>query len=410
MGPLQVAVVGAGTAGSAVATLLARAGHAVTVIERVPAPGPVGAGITLQPTGQAALRRLGLLDAIVARGAHIDRLTCIRANRKPIIDLPYAEIDPGLYGIGTHRGNLFQALFTTLQASTANVRCGVHVRTSSTDARGRWLECEGGERLGPFDLVIAADGGVCELQACAKRVKNTPYPWGALWIVADDPGFARDKRIYQVVDGAHTMLGFLPTGLAPGSDRPVVSMFWSIRADRVPAWRKAGLATWRDRVLALEPRAEPILDSVGDLEAVLFAKYRDVAMWPWHGDRIVFIGDAAHATSPQLGQGANLALIDAVALADAIEAEATVDTALASYTRARHRHLNFYQFATRALTPFFQSDSRFLGWVRDRFFPTSRWFGPLRRRMTRAMVGVDRGLIRRPQSLADLPRLALPPG
>jgi 2-polyprenyl-6-methoxyphenol hydroxylase-like FAD-dependent oxidoreductase len=387
--------------------LLARAGHAVSVFERVAKPGPVGAGITLQPTGQAALARLGLLDEVAARGAPIDRLLCIRSNRKPLIDLPYAEIHPELRGLGTHRGNLFQSLSTALAGTAAKLRCGVAIISTDADAAGRWLVDDQRERLGPFDLVIAADGSVSELHSAA-RCKNTPYPWGALWVVAEDPGFAADRRIYQIVDRAHTMLGFLPTGLAPGTDKPVVSMFWSIRHDRVDAWRTAGLAPWRDTILRLEPRAEPILDSLDDLQPVLFAKYRDVAMWPWHCDRLVFIGDAAHATSPQLGQGANLALIDAVALADAIAAEATVDAALVSYTKARRRHLAFYQFATRALTPFFQSDSRLLPWLRDRFMPTSRWFGPLRRRMTRTMVGVDRGLIRKPLPIADLPRLPPP--
>ncbi|MBP6841448.1 MAG: NAD(P)-binding protein, partial [Kofleriaceae bacterium] len=55
----SIAVVGAGTAGAAVAVLLARAGHVVTLFERVARPGPVGAGITLQPTGQAVLAELG---------------------------------------------------------------------------------------------------------------------------------------------------------------------------------------------------------------------------------------------------------------------------------------------------------------------------------------------------------------
>jgi len=402
---LQVAVVGAGTAGAAVAMLLARAGHAVTVLERVPDPGPVGAGITLQPTGQAALARLGLLGEVAARGAPIDRLTCIRSNRKPVVDLPYEELGPGLHGIGTHRGNLFSTLFAALKTSGATVLCGVGVQSTELDAKGRWLADLGGKRHGPFDLVIAADGSVCELHSAAPKVRNTPYPWGAVWIVAADCGFAPEKRIYQIVEGAHTMLGFLPTGMAPGQETPVVSMFWSIRADRVDEWRTAGLAKWRECVLRLEPRAEPILATLDSLESVLFARYRDVAMWPWHGDRIVFIGDAAHATSPQLGQGANLALIDAVALADELAAQPDVGRALAAYSANRRHHLGFYQFATRALTPFFQSDSRFLGWVRDRFFPTSRWIGPLRRRMTRTMVGVDRGLIRRPLPMHDLPRL-----
>ena len=235
-------------------------------------------------------------------------------------------------------------------------------------------------------------------------MRATPYPWGAVWLVAPDPGFAVDRTIHQVVDGARHMLGFLPTGLAPGTDAPVVSLFWSIRADRVADWRRAGLAAWREQVLRLDPRAEPILATIGDLEGVLFARYHDVAMWPWHRERLVYLGDAAHGTSPQLGQGANLALMDAIALADARVAHPDVATALAAYSAARRRHLAYYQFMPRALTPFFQGDSRVLGWLRDRVFPWSKWLGYLRRRMVRTMCGLDRGLVRRPIPLAEVKR------
>lgn len=196
---------------------------------------------------------------------------------------------------------------------------------------------------------------------------------------------------------------------AAASRKQVVSLFWSIRADRVEAWRAAGLPAWRDRVLALEPRAEGLLDSITSLEPVLFARYRDVAMWPWHGERIVFLGDAAHATSPQLGQGANLALLDALALAEVLAAslaelpgDRALPAALIAYSRARRRQLAFYQLATRALTPLFQSDSRLLAWLRDRAFPMSRWLSPLRYRMVRTMLGVDRGLLRAPLPLSSL--------
>lgn len=397
-----IAVVGAGTAGAAAATLLARAGHRVTVFERVAEPKPVGAGITLQPTGQHALARLGVLEAIAARAARIDRLTAVRAGGKYLIDLAYAEIDPRLFGLGTHRGLLFETLLAALQGTTADLRFDHAIAGTKVDGHGRWLVDLRGETHGPFDLVVAADGSISALHAAAPLRYDRPYAWGALWFVADDPGFAGEHRIWQIVDACHTLLGFLPTGHAPGRERACVSLFWSIRADRVDAWRAAGLAAWRDRVLRLEPRAEPILDAIADLDQVRFTRYRDVSMFPWHGDRIVFLGDCAHAMSPQLGQGANLALVDAVELADALAAHGEIPHALAAYSHARHRHLAFYQFATRALTPLFQGDSRALAWVRDRVFPTSRWLGYLRRRMTRAMIGVDRGILRSPRAILQL--------
>ncbi len=407
MGAMRIGIVGAGTAGAAAGILLARAGHAVTVFERVADPGPVGAGITIQPTGQVALARLGILADIVARGARIDRLHVDRANGRALIDLPYGDVDPGIYGIGTHRGNLFTALVTALGASGAELRCGVGIASCELAAAGRWLVGIDGARHGPFELAIAADGAVCELHDDA--VRRAAYPWGAVWLVAPDPGgFTEARTIHQLVDGARHMLGILPTGLAPGTETRVVSLFWSIRHDRVAAWREAGVAAWRDQVLRLEPRAAPMLAPLDDLREVLFARYHDVAMWPWHRERLVYLGDAAHGTSPQLGQGANLALMDAIALADALAGETDLATALAAYSAARRRHLAYYQFMTRALTPFFQGDSRVLGWLRDRIFPTSKWLRYLRYRMVRTMCGLDRGLLRAPLPLAELKQHLLP--
>jgi 2-polyprenyl-6-methoxyphenol hydroxylase-like FAD-dependent oxidoreductase len=104
-------VIGCGTAGAAAAILLARAGCDVTVLERVPTPGPVGAGIMIQPTGQAVLARLGLLQSIESRGARIDRLWFRKPGGSMLVDLHYAQIDPRWYGIGLHRGVLFEALY-----------------------------------------------------------------------------------------------------------------------------------------------------------------------------------------------------------------------------------------------------------------------------------------------------------
>ena len=129
--------------------------------------------------------------------------------------------------------------------------------------------------------------------------------------------------------------------------------------------RAAGLEAWKDGVRSVAPHAAPVLDQVSDFEELTFASYYDVVLPRWHGHRVAILGDAAHATSPQLGQGCNLALCDASALADAVASEPSVPRALERYTAARRDHLAFYQLATLWLTPFFQSDFELLGTVRD---------------------------------------------
>ena len=117
------------------------------------------------------------------------------------------------------------------------------------------------------------------------------------------------------------MYGVLPTGRGPADDRPLVSLYWSLALDDHARWQADGLDAWKAEVRGFDPRIEPVLAQITDPTQVLLARYRDVRMKRWHGDRIVFLGDAAHATSPQLGNGANLALVDAWTLAEALAAD-----------------------------------------------------------------------------------------
>jgi glycine/D-amino acid oxidase-like deaminating enzyme len=89
--PLDIAIVGAGMTGIACAALLARDGHRVVVHERFETSRPIGSGLMLQPTGQAALTRLGLLDDVEALGARIDRLHGVTDGGATVFDLAYHD-------------------------------------------------------------------------------------------------------------------------------------------------------------------------------------------------------------------------------------------------------------------------------------------------------------------------------
>lgn len=391
MKPLDVAIVGSGTAGPATALFLARQGHRVTLYERVAEPGPVGAGIVLQPSGMAVLAELGLLDDVAARGAPLLGLRAVNPKQRTIVGLNYRDLNPGFFGLGLHRGVLFEVLFDAVKREP-----NVVVKTGQ--------EVTKREALAAHGLAVVCDGANSQLREGFKGLRRvTRYPWGALWFVADDPEQKFRGELYQVVNGTHRLLGLLPTGYGPRhtKETPKVSLFWSLRADRLEEFRRSDFAAWKAEVLSYAPTCGFVLDQIPDANALLFSGYHDVVMSHWHEGNTVFLGDCAHATSPQLGQGCNLALCDAQQLSQSLAAHDSLDAALAHYTASRRAQLGWYQFATRWLTPFFQSDLGWLGPLRDTFMPLSCRFAPARFTMLASMAGVFRGFGRKTMPVPD---------
>lgn len=372
MRALDIAVAGCGPAGLSAALQLHRRGHRVTMFERFDRPRPIGSGLMIQPTGLAILRTLGLDGALMESGARIDRLYGESASAgRVVLDVRYAALARPAFGIGIHRAALFSILHDAVTAAPIAIETGRAVNGSSLLSGGRRrLEFDGGA-AGPFDLVVDALGTRTPL---APRV-GRELAYGALWGTVDwpDSGAFDAHALEQRYRHASVMAGVLPLGTRPGESIARAALFWSLRADRLAAWRAAGLDAWKAQMLELWPATAPLLARIESPDALTFARYAHRTLPRPAEPGLIHIGDAWHSASPQLGQGANMALLDAYALGLALGASDDVANALARVVKLRRSHVLLYQFLTAIFTPVYQSDGRVLPFVRDRLVgPLSR--------------------------------------
>lgn len=392
--PYRVGVVGMGVAGTAVAHLLARDGNHVTLLERAVEPRPIGAGILLQQSGQEVLRRMGVLADVVAHAAPLDELHARHDDGRTLIRTRYGDYAPGCKAYGLHRGVLFNALSGLVRSTAVDVRTGCDVIGRVIRPAGDVLLTDvRGQQHGPFDFVIAADGSrsrcreVCGIRACV-----TNYGHGTLWVTT--PGTGVPGKLLQVVRGNRLLLGLLPLGDG------LVSLYWGLPVGQFDEVRRRGLDALKREILALSPEAAGVLDMVVVFEQFLLTAYQHVQVSRWSDHFTLFIGDSCHAMSPHLGQGANLALVDAWRFAACLRGAATPQAAFQAFRQQQRSYLRYYATITYLLSPFFQSDWGVLAWVRDLGLPLLPWIPFVQRQMLMTVTGLKGGFLKGPIDLA----------
>ena len=241
MSTRDIAVIGAGVAGLAVAARLARDGNRVRLMERIAAPRPLGAGLLLQPTGLAALARLGLHGAVLALGAPIERLEGRSIAGRAVFHLRYDDLAVGLLGLGVHRAMLHRVLWEDFAASRAALETAAEVVALRPAAGGGACPVSADGRVhARADLVIDASGAGSPLRALLGGRAARPFDFGAMWAVVPDTGFA-PSTLAQRYGGARIMLGHLPVGRRWRAGRPVFRTGARRRPGCGRRWRPA----WR---------------------------------------------------------------------------------------------------------------------------------------------------------------------
>jgi len=334
------------------------------MFERFSEPQPVGSGLLIQPSGQIVLDRLGLLDAIKQAGSPVTQLhgISISKNRRAL-DMQYAHGKNDTPAIGIHRASLFTILLDAVKA--VDIPIIVNRTLTGVDETAEAIApiFADGRHPESFDLLIDASGARTPLAiGQAKALK-----FGALWTTVDLPEqhdvlpHALDQRYFH----ASKMAGIMPVGLNPETGNQGAAIFWSVKPEQADALLSAGIERFRDDICDLWPEAAPFVAQIQSTDDLTMAVYAHRTGAPSRGRKVFHVGDSWHCTSPQLGQGANMALIDAAALADALMVADDVANLGYRYARARKFHISFYQTLSAWFTPLYQSDSQLLPWIRD---------------------------------------------
>lgn len=384
----DIAIAGAGIAGLATAIMLTQQGQRVTIFDQVRDPTPVGAGMLIQPSGQAVMANLGLLTKLQQCSTVV---TALRGytGRWHSLELRYRDGDPSWYGLGVHRAQIHGILWRRAQELGISIRLGEGIGDFHSTLEHVDVHTNEGSRR--YAGLIIANGTRSALrEKLPIQQLHRPYPWGAYWAVLDKADWPFPDLLSQRYRGAHIMCGVLPTGINPLTQRTCYSLFWSLPRSDFAQYKAEGMAGLLQRIRAVWPEVADWLASAPETH-IAIAEYADVRLKAWHHQNVVVIGDAAHAMSPQLGQGANIALIDATVLAQCVARESNFAQALANYSARRAKHIAYYQFASRIMTPLYQSKYP-LGWLRDLGTSTGQMLPPVYRQILLTLCGAKQGV------------------
>jgi 2-polyprenyl-6-methoxyphenol hydroxylase-like FAD-dependent oxidoreductase len=360
---LRVLIVGAGIAGLALARALHERGIKSEIVERMSEWEASGAGLYLPANAVRALDALGIGAELATRAHPIERQRILDHRGRLL-----ADIDVGRFweGVGRCVAIPRAALHAALREATAEVavRLGTSV-TGLDDGEAPQVTFSDGS-TGAYDLVVGADGVHSTIRSVVPGGPPASYVGQASWRFVVD-GFPHITDWTAMLGRGRT---FLTVALGQGS----VYCYADVNTSDPAGARDSD---WRESFLDFADPVPRLLDHAAD---AYFATIEEVVPPAWTARRVALVGDAAHASSPNMAQGAAMAVEDALVLAEMLIADQPVDKALTGYRERREARVAWVQEQThrrdrtRNLPPIVRNVS--LRLAAERIFRSN--YGPLR--------------------------------
>jgi len=375
---MKVVIVGAGIGGLASGIALARAGHEVTIIEKRAQFKEEGAGVVLGPNVMTAVRLLGLTSDLRAVGKEVAGMNITNARGDMLGRSSYRVSGLPEPGVALHRSRLHEVLRAHFEGE---LRLGRTIERLAFGDRPQ-LVVDGSSLT--CDLMIGADGIRSQLRQALYPGFVTRYSGVTCFRFVLDAQWTHEA--YEMW-GPGKRVGVVPVGEGK------TYVFLAINAPpRAPApW--ATLDDFRQQWSAFASPGAEAIAAVKDLGTLLHDDLEDGLAPQFYGPGVVLLGDAAHAVTPNMGQGAGLAIEDACCLANVLDENRPLVEALADYERLRRPRAK---------------------WILDRSFsfgrlaqmtaPVGRWLRDWAVRLTPASV--NERVLRR--IVSDMPGVPLP--
>lgn len=337
----RILIVGGGLAGLALAGYLQRVGWKIDLIERAEQWKPVGAGIVLGMNAMRIIDGLGIADAVIASGEVMQRAIIADSHGRPltVLDAALLARRTGYPSVAIHRAALHEQMLGVLDPDIVNIRFATTLHSLKNGSDEVQVEFSDGRRES-YDIVVGADGIHSQVRELVFGKVTKRYSGYTCWRFVIDTSDDIVPRAGESVEmwGAGRRFGMVPLGGGK------VYGFFCLTAPPLASRPEPITLEEFGRLAGGFGGAGPaLLRHLHGPGQLIRNDIEDVQMPEWHRGRVILIGDAAHAMTPNMGQGGAMAIEDALVLAGALADTVHPEAAFNRFITMRRKRVDAIQ-------------------------------------------------------------------